>query len=279
MFAQDGKYMGQVKIYPTPYGETINYNIMAGNPSTAFKINAKTGEIYINSQKAIDSHGWNYILDIRLRYSANGVILRDSMVKFVIDSRYSKLVNEIRVNPIQKNEFINFNIMSGNYSTAFTIDPKVGAIFINNQAAIDAYGKSYKLIVRLRYSDSTGRLIGDKMRTIKILNITNGMFVGNLLASDDDNLRADVQTLRFRIMSGNYSTAFKITTKKNVNNYYGEITVSNASAINEWFKTKDYYTLNIRVRDNGNPMGEAFTDTILYLVQPGMPRIDVFNCR
>jgi len=279
VFAQNGKYMGQVKIYPTPAGESINYNITAGNPSTAFRIDSKTGEIYINSQSAIDNHGWDYVLDIRLRYSANGVVLRDSMVKFKFDSRYSKLVNEIRENPIQKNVFINYNIMSGNFSTAFSIDPKVGAIFINNQAAIDEYKKSYKLIVRLRYSDLTGRLIGDKMRTIKILNITNGMFVGNIVAIDDDNILRPTQTLTYRIMSGNISTAFKVTTKQNMNNYYGEITVANAPAINNWFKTKDLYTLNVRVRDNGNPTKEAFGDVILYLVQPGISRIDVFNCR
>jgi len=275
VFSQNGKYMGQVKINPIPTGQSLNFNIMSGNPSTAFKLDAKTGELFINNQNAINSHGWNYSLSIRLRYSKNNVIIRDSMVTFNITPQYAKLVNEIRVNPVPNGQSINFYIMSGNPSTAFTIDPNVGAIFINNQTAIDAYGWRYMLVVRLRYSTKVNGntvILADTMRTIRILNMTNGKLIGKMIATDPDNKNTTIQTLNYYIMSGNYSTAFKI------NGTSGDITINNVSAINTWMKTNDRYTLNIRARDNGTPYKESFGNALILLFG-GVPRQDVFNCR
>jgi hypothetical protein len=273
--AQNGKYMGQVKINPIPSGQSLNFNIMSGNPSTAFKIDSKTGQIFINNQTAINSHGWDYTLSIRLRYSKNNVIQKDSLVNFKITSQYSKLVNEIKVNPVPVGQSINFNIQSGNPSTAFTIDPNVGSIFINNQSAIDSYTWRYNLVVRLRYStkiNGVSVILADTLRTIRILNLTNGRLIGKMIASDPDNVPVVKQTISFYFMSGNYSTAFKI------NGTTGDITVNNVSAINTWMVTNDRYILNVRAKDNGTPNYASYANGTILLFG-GIPRKDVFNCR
>ena len=78
--AQNGKFIGQVITDPAPAGQSINFNIMSGNIGTAFRIDAKTGDMFINNQTAIDANtSWRYMLVIRLRYSQNGVILADIM--------------------------------------------------------------------------------------------------------------------------------------------------------------------------------------------------------
>jgi hypothetical protein len=269
--AQNGKYMGQVKINPIPVGQSLNYNIMAGNPSTAFRLDSKTGELFINNQSAIDANGWNYNLNIRLRYSQNNVIIKDSTVYFKITPSYAKLVNEIRVSPIPKGQSLNFYIMSGNPSTAFTVDPSVGAIFKNNQTAIDAYSWYYTLVVRIRYSKN-GVIIADSMRTIRILNMTNGKYIGKFVATDPDNKNVVLQTLNFYFMSGNPNTAWKISGSG------GDITINNVGAINTYMTTNDTYTLNVRVRDNGVPYKDSFANAIIKLFD-NLPKRDVFNCR
>jgi hypothetical protein len=271
VFGQNGKYMGQVKINPIPVGQSLNFNIMSGNPSTAFKLDSKTGELTINNQSAIDAHGWNYTLGIRLRYSQNNVILRDSMVNFKITPDYAKLVNEIRVNPVPNGQSINFYIMSGNPSTAFKIEPSVGAIFINNQTALDGYNWYYTLVVRLRYSKN-GVVLADTMRTIRILNMMNGQSIGKMVATDPDNARATTQKLSFYFMSGNYSTAYRI------DGTTGYIYINNVSAINSYMTTNTQYVINVRARDNGTPYKEDFGNATIKLFG-GLPRQDVFNCR
>lgn len=273
--AQNGKRVGQVKIYPTPANQALNYYILSGNPSTAFKIDAKTGDVFVNNQAAIDAHGWVYSMQIRLRYSTNGVILRDSIVLFKTDARYAKLVNEIRIGPIPKDNLINFNIQAGNTGTAFEIDPKTGAIFIKNQAAVDAGAWRYMLTIRQRYSKD-GVITGDVFKTIRILNFVKNQYIGTISYTDEDRN----QSYTYKIMSGNYSTAFYINTKT------GALYVSNPTAINAQIiaamtyptQYSSTYVLSIRVLDNGIPMASGY-GTASILMFANVPTQDIFNCR
>lgn len=182
-----------------------------------------------------------------------------------------KNIGRVKTNPVQVGQSINFNIMSGNPSTAFKVDPKTGDITINNQSAIDTYNWSYTLVIRLRYS-TNGVIIGDTMRTIRILNMVNGKVIGKMIATDPDNIKTTRQKINFYFMSGNYSTAFRIDGAS------GYIYVNNVTAINTWMNNNLQYVINVRARDNGTPYKEAFGNATIKLFG-GLPRQDVFNCR
>lgn len=71
-------------------------------------------------------------------------------------------------------------------------------------------------------------------------NDPNGTFVWDIIASDPDN----GQTLTYSIIWGNTNNAFSI-------NSVGRIVVNNATTINT--TSNAFYTLTVRVQDNGNP--------------------------
>lgn len=180
-----------------------------------------------------------------------------------------KFIGQVITNPVPAGQSINFNIMSGNIGTAFKIDAKTGDMFINNQTAIDANTSwRYMLVIRLRYSQN-GVILADTMRTIRVLNVVNNKSVGIFVATDPDTKQK--QKLSYYFMSGNYNTAYKISNT-------GNISVSNASAINIRAPTTDRYVLNVRVRDNGVPNLTTYANATI-LLWGGLPKRDVFNCR
>ena len=71
--------------------------------------------------------------------------------------------------------------------------------------------------------------------------ITNGMVVGTVSAYDPDK----GQKLKYSIISGNSYTSFKISSST------GVLSVNNAAYIKS--RTKKYFSLVIRVTDNGIP--------------------------
>ena len=193
------------------------------------------------------------------------------LLSITVFGQNGKNIGKVKVNPVPAGQSLNFNITSGNPSTAFKIDGKTGDLFINNQSAIDVYNWYYTLVIRLRYS-SNGVIIGDTMRTVRILNMVNGSVIGKMIATDPDNLKTTRQKINFYFMSGNYSTAFRIDGTS------GYIYVNNVTAINTWMNNNTQYIINVRARDNGTPYKEDFGNATIKLFD-ALPRQDVFNCR
>lgn len=187
-----------------------------------------------------------------------------------------KYIGTVKINALPPGQSVNFNIQSGNYSTAFRIDASKGEMFVNNQTAIEAYADwKYTLVVRVRYSTKVNgvtTILADTMRTIRILNMVNNKYIGTMVAVDDDNIPIPKQRITFYIVSGNYSTAFKI------DGTTGKLTIANVNSIVNWLKTNDRYVLNIRARDSGKPYAEGF-GTATILLFGNVQRQDVFNCR
>ncbi|HMS90997.1 MAG TPA: right-handed parallel beta-helix repeat-containing protein, partial [Candidatus Absconditabacterales bacterium] len=89
-------------------------------------------------------------------------------------------------------------------------------------------------------------------------NDPNGTFVGNVLASDPDN----GQTLTYTIIGGNTNNAFSI-------NAVGRIIVNDSYALQNF--TSPFYTLTVRVQDNGSP--SLYADAQIKVVVDSTPLI------
>ena len=157
--AQNGKYIGKIVTFSIPTGMSLNYAIMSGNYSTAFKVDFKKGELFINNQTAIDAYaGWYYTLVVRLRYSKNNVIVTDSMrtirILNTINNKFiGKFIARDPDNEITVTQILNFYFVSGNYSTAFKINGKTGDISIANVSVINNWMKTndkYTINTRVR---------------------------------------------------------------------------------------------------------------------------------
>lgn len=154
--AQNGKFIGRVKTNQLPDGQSINFNIISGNIGTAFKIDAKTGDMFINNQTAIDGNtSWKYTLVVRLRYSKNGAILADTMRTIrVLNITNNKLIGLFLASDpdIKQKQKLSYYFMSGNYNTAFKIN-NTGNIIISNAYAINIRAPTtdrYVINVRIR---------------------------------------------------------------------------------------------------------------------------------
>ena len=199
------------------------------------------------------------------------ILLFSLLLTFCATAQTGYYVGQVSTSPIPAGQSINFYFISGNPSTAFTIESATGKIYVKNQTAIDAYKWYYTLVVRLRYStkiNGSTVILADSLRTIRILNLVEGKLIGKFIATDPDVN----QTLNYYFMSGNFSTAFRI------NGSTGDITIASPTAIKERMKTYDRYTLNVRVRDNGIPYKESFANAII-LVYGNLSKRDVFYCR
>ena len=149
-----------------------------------------------------------------------------------------------------------YSIISGNTSSAFSINSSTGIITVANTAALNyEITPTFPLVVKVQDNGSPS-LSSQATITISILNVNeppvissqtfsananaaNSTIIGSVLATDPDA----GQTLTYSIISGNTNNAFSI------NSTTGVLSVATSSALN--YATTPTFTLVVKVQDNG----------------------------
>lgn len=260
-------------------GQTLTYSIAAGNTSSAFAIDSRTGLITVKSSGALNFEvRTSFALTITVK--DNGVPARSSSAVLTVNltnvneppafaggtlsllvaenSLAGKLVGKAAAPDPDAGQTVAYAIVSGNTNGAFSIDG-TGSIRVANPAAIDFESSLTSFTLVVTATDSgTPALSATKTVQITVTNVNEapvivpatltlaensaaGTSVGTIAATDPD----PGQTRTFAITGGNTSSAFAI------NPATGELTVNNPAALN--FEKTPQFLLKITATDNGSP--------------------------
>ena len=250
-------------------GDTVTYNITAGNTGNAFAIDPATGVISVNDSAALDFETQsNYSLTVE---ASDGALTDTTTVNINIgDVNDAPVVNDQTfavdensangtsvgtvVADDQDGDTLSYSILPG---TPFAIDSATGQITVADGSQLDFESQSsYSLTVTV--DDGNG---GTDTATVTINlndlndapvvndqsfavdeNAANGTSVGTVIASDQDG-----DTLSYSILPG---SPFAIDSAT------GEITVADGSQLD--FEAQASYSLTVQVQDNGTG---TLTDT------------------
>jgi hypothetical protein len=273
--APNGTQVGTVLASDPDAGQTLTYSITAGNTSSAFSINSSTGLIAVANSVAIN-YQTNPVFNLNIRVTDNGQgnLYADATITINVSStNHTPVINNqaFSINENSTNgtsigtvvatdpdagQALTFSIISGNTSSAFTINASSGAISVANSGALNyETTPSFSLVIKVQDNGSPG-MNAQATITINLLNLNeppvianqsfsinensaNGTSIGTVAANDPDA----GQSLTYSIVSGNTGSAFSL------NSGNGMLTVSNTSVLN--FEITPTFSIVVKVQDNG----------------------------
>lgn len=166
---------------------------------------------------------------------------------------------------------LTYSILSGNTNNAFSINSSTGVLTVATSGALNFESTpTFSLVVRVQDNGSPS-LNNQATITVSLININEtpsinaqsfsvaenalvGTSVGTVSATDPDA----GQVLSYSILSGNTNSAFTI------NSSTGQISVLTPSALN--FEATPFFTLSVRVSDNGSPSLNNQANVIISLL-------------
>jgi hypothetical protein len=262
-------------------GDSLGYNIISGNESAAFTINANSGEIIVGDGSQLDYETMkNYALNIQVSdgtHSAdvavtinlsnlndNSPVVKAGEISVDENSGNGSVVGKIDASDAD-GDTLSFQMIDGNEEGAFALNPAIGEITVADASQLDYETiQSFKLTVQVtdgshievtqvsidlnNLNDNTP--VADDVESTIDEEATNGTEIGTVEASD-----ADGDEVRFSIASGNDEGIFII------NETTGKITLANAQLLDA--ATKAMHTLTILVSDGQNPATVNVSVTIL----------------
>jgi VCBS repeat-containing protein len=271
----------------TAPNDTLTYSIIGGNSGSIFTINSSTGDITVNSSTALNFEvTQQYVLTVKVADGGSPSLSATGTVTInVTDVNETPLIDAGQTFSVAQNapsntvvgtvaasdpdtgapdNTLTYSIVSGNTSSAFTIDTSTGKITVNNPAALDpSVNPQFALVVQVADGGSPS-LSTTQSVTVNVTastanqpptiqsgqvfstteNRANGSIIGTVIASDP-NQTAPNNTLTYSITGGNTNNAFTI------NSATGQITVNSTSALD--YETLPQFVLQIKVTDGGTP--------------------------
>ncbi len=253
-------------------GQTLTYEIIAGNPGNAFAINPNTGAISVAGPLDFETKS-QYLLTVRVTDNGTPALSGTGVVTINITN-----VNDaptvtggpftIAENPAigtvvgtavgadqDAGQTVTYAITGGNVGNAFAINSATGRITVAgllNYEVLATYSlvvtvtdnavpsRSGQTTITVNVNDANDRpaIAGGSVNLDE--NTANGTVVTSLFPVDEDA----GQTLSYTINSGNTNGAFTIDA-------LGRLVVANSAALD--FETTTTFALNITVTDNGSP--------------------------
>jgi hypothetical protein len=192
------------------------------------------------------------------------------------------IIGTILANDIDTLQSLSYQLISGNSNDVFLLSSATGDLIVNNKSEL-FNNDFYQLLIRVT-DDFSNPLSDSGLVIINVYHVDTTPAIVNhppviydqdfdIREDDDlDNLEIKVisydpdtgQNLTYSIISGNVDNTFSL------NSSSGQLTVSNASALN--FQSKTEIGLNIKVQDNGEG---NLTDTAFITITL-IPELTVF---
>ncbi|MCB9014412.1 MAG: cadherin domain-containing protein [Lentimicrobiaceae bacterium] len=272
----NGSLVGQLIATDPDFGQTMSWNITAGNEQGVFSLNQQ-GKLSVINNQLLDFESVTQF-NLTVNVTDNGTPAGSASALIVINIQdineapefanqsFSMAENSpvgsspgrVEATDPDINQRVTFSLIESSISNAFSVALYNGGISVINSDLLD-YESNPVIILTIRATDnSPEHLYTDAIITIQLSDVnevpvvTNstfnviqrsrvGTFVGQVIANDPDA----GQTLSYSIAGGNTSSAFRVDAAT------GIITVNNAGAINP--ATNPVFYLRIRVYDNGSP--------------------------
>ena len=284
----NGQSVGTVVATDPDNGQNLSYTILSGNTSGAFSLNATSGQITVANSAALNfestpvfalivkvtDDGAGSLFDqasvtINLTYVNENPDINNQMFVITENTANGQTVGTVVATDPDNRQSLSFSIQSGNTNGAFSLNSTSGHITVANSVALDFESTPVFYLLVTVTDNGAGSLSDQATISINLTdvneapvmvgqgftideNMTNGSFVGQVIANDPDN----GQSLTYSILNGNTENAFVL----DVNT--GEFTIGNELAIN--FETNPNFVLNIRATDNG--LGNLWTDAQMIIV-------------
>jgi VCBS repeat-containing protein len=285
-------------------GQTLTYAIIGGNVGNAFRIDAVTGQIFIENPGVVDFFQ-NPSFNLVVQVTDNGTPVLSDTANITITVTQSTLppppiINDqsFNVNENAPNGTVvanlgltggtapfNYFITAGNTGNAFVIDNGTGNLIVANSSQVN-FGINQSFTLQVLVLDSSNPQLADQATiTVNVLDVNDppvisnqvfsvaenrpvGHVVGQVVASDPDI----GQTLTFAITGGDPMGMFAIDANT------GVITTATSTLD---FETMPLFNLTVQVTDNGVPaLSSSATVTINVLdlnEQPVILGPTVFN--
>ena len=248
-----------------PDGDALAYSITSGNESAVFAIDPSSGMISVLDSTQLDFETVaEYILEVSVSDGTNSVMSTVTIdindineapslapYSFAIDENVASgtLVGTLEATDPEEDNIL-FQIMSGNESGAFALDPSTGALSVNDSSALD-YESNTQFVLEVMVADlnnsssnsvtidlnnvNEAPVFTDQVFSINE-NIANGISAGTLIATDPEE-----DAVTFTIISGHESMAFSFD---EVN---GEFSVANSSLLD--FESTPQFVFSIEASD------------------------------
>lgn len=253
-------------------GQTLTYEIIAGNVGNAFAINANTGAIAVAGPLDFETTS-QYVLTVRVTDNGTPALSGTGTVTINITNvndaptvtggpftiaenpAIGTLVGSAVGSDQDAGQSISYAITAGNIGNAFAISSITGRITVAGLLNYEALA-TYDLVVTVT-DNAVPALSGQTTITVIVTdandrpaiaggslqkdeNTANGTIITSLFPVDQDV----GQTLSYTINSGNTNGAFTVDA-------LGRLVVANSAALD--FETNPTFALNITVTDNGSP--------------------------
>ncbi len=242
--------------------KVLNYTIVSGNEENIFALNSSTGEITVNKSLASDYEaGPRFVIKVAVSDGANTATanisiwiteaqIADQEFSIPENSPETSVVGVVKVNK-PKSDALHFEIMSGNDSGIFELNPTLGLIKI---VSLLDYETTPEHTFLVKITDGKVKSIISVVINVKDINeaptiedlefsmnenIDNETVLKTLTATDPEN-----KDLMFRIVDGNVNDAFAIIP------HTGELIVNNRPALD--FETTPEFELVVSVSDGVN---------------------------
>jgi hypothetical protein len=278
-----GTLVGAVIASDPDQGQSVTYSIISGNTNNAFTLNQYTGNLSVNNSMVLNyEYIQSFALTIRATDNGPGSLWSEAIINVNVNNlNEAPIINEctFEINAFTPNgtlvgqisgrdpdigQSITYQIISGNNSNLFSLNPTNGNLTVTNSAALSA--GTIALVVRITDNGSPV-LWSQAIVTVIIVqqgnqspvianqifnaneNLPFGTLIGGVVASDPDA----GQTITYSITGGNTNYAFSI------NPSTGNVMVNNVMVLN--YEYIQSFSLTVRVTDNGS--GSLWSEAII----------------
>jgi hypothetical protein len=253
-------------------GQTLTYEIIAGNTGTAFAINPNTGAISVAGPLDFETKS-QYVLTVRVTDNGTPALSGTGTVTINITNvndaptvtggpltiaenpALGTLVGSAVASDQDAGQTITYSITSGNVGNKFAINSSTGRITVIGGLNYEVLS-TYSLVVTAT-DNGVPALSGQGTITVNVTDVNDrpaiaggslnlaensaaGTVVTSLFPVDDD----PGQTLSYVFAAGNVGGAFAVDAQ-------GRLVVANTAAVD--FETTPVFVLDIIVSDNGSP--------------------------
>ncbi len=278
-----GTLVGAVIASDPDQGQSVTFSIISGNTNNAFTLNQYTGNLSVNNSMVLNyEYIQSFALTIRATDNGPGSLWSEAIINVNVNNlNEAPIINEctFEINAFTPNgtlvgqisgrdpdigQSITYQIISGNNSNLFSLNPTNGNLTVANSASLSA--GTVALVVRITDNGSPV-LWSQAIVTVVIVqqgnqspvianqifnaneNLAYGTLIGSVVASDPDA----GQTITYSITGGNTNYAFSI------NPSTGNVLVNNVMALN--YEYIQSFSLTVRVTDNGS--GSLWSEAII----------------